>query len=252
MELNDKDIDLLFSNRLQDLEAEPSAGTWDKIAAGLNQSASRKGLMPYLRIAASVLILLGAGTWLLLKQTETAVKRGKRTQITARVSRKPVNTQQIDTHIPITVRQEQPVIIAAVKGSPVKHQSHNIVQHNSNDDVVQQQAEQTQLASLTVPAHTLIKQPVVPDEIIAAQPVEDKPIFKSITALPIVQTLASAPAAKTKAKKHGIHSLGDVVNLVVAKVDKRSDKLIEFTDTDDDEAVITGINLGLFSIKKEQ
>jgi hypothetical protein len=65
--------------------------------------------------------------------------------------------------------------------------------------------------------------------------------------LPVTAQPNAAPA-KTR---HRIKSFGDLVNVVVAKVDKRKDKIIEFTDTDGDESTITGINLGFVSIKKE-
>jgi hypothetical protein len=41
------------------------------------------------------------------------------------------------------------------------------------------------------------------------------------------------------------------VNLVVAKVDKRKDKLIQFSDSDDDGSVITAVHLGALKIKRD-
>ncbi|NNU34325.1 hypothetical protein HK413_09510 [Mucilaginibacter sp. S1162] len=45
-----------------------------------------------------------------------------------------------------------------------------------------------------------------------------------------------------------------MVNALMAKIDKREDKLIEFSDSDDDEngSDLTGVNLGLIKIKKQQ
>ena len=45
-----------------------------------------------------------------------------------------------------------------------------------------------------------------------------------------------------------IRSIGSLVNFVIAKVDKREDKLIEFKDSDEGSEV-SGINLGLVKIK---
>jgi hypothetical protein len=61
------------------------------------------------------------------------------------------------------------------------------------------------------------------------------------------------PVEKTKpvAKKHGIRNFGDLVNLVVAKVDKRKDKLIQFTDSDDDESMISAVHIGAVKIKRD-
>ena len=68
------------------------------------------------------------------------------------------------------------------------------------------------------------------------------------------QVIAQVPATEQTSKpvkKHGIRNFGDMVNLVIAKVDKRKDKVIEFSDTDDGDS-ITGINLGVIKIKKEK
>jgi hypothetical protein len=47
--------------------------------------------------------------------------------------------------------------------------------------------------------------------------------------------------------------LGGLINALIAKVDRRQDKLIEFSDSDDDDAEsnVTGLNLGLIKIKKQ-
>ena len=48
-----------------------------------------------------------------------------------------------------------------------------------------------------------------------------------------------------------IRSIGSLVNFVIAKVDKREDKLIEFKDSDEGSEV-SGINLGLVKIKSKK
>jgi hypothetical protein len=46
--------------------------------------------------------------------------------------------------------------------------------------------------------------------------------------------------------------LGGLINTIVAAVDKREDKLIEFTDANNDEGSrVTALNLGIFKIKKQ-
>ena len=59
--------------------------------------------------------------------------------------------------------------------------------------------------------------------------------------------LKKKPAAKKRAS-----GLGGIINTIVAVVDKRDDKLIEFTDSENDEgAKVTALNLGIFKIKKQ-
>ena len=57
---------------------------------------------------------------------------------------------------------------------------------------------------------------------------------------------------KAAGKKRGISGLGGLINAIVAKVDKREDKLVEFTESNDDGALLSGVNLGLLRMKKQQ
>ena len=70
-----------------------------------------------------------------------------------------------------------------------------------------------------------------------------------IAALPVVAINKDTVTARTR---HGVHSFGDLVNVLVAKVDKRRDKVIEFSPDDDGESHVTGINLGIIKIKKRE
>ena len=91
---------------------------------------------------------------------------------------------------------------------------------------------------------------LVPDAAVSLkpQPETEKPAKQPEK----VQVLASANTTE-KVKRKRIRSFGDVVNLVMAKVDKREDKLIQFTNSDDgDESNVTGINLGIINLKKEK
>jgi hypothetical protein len=97
-------------------------------------------------------------------------------------------------------------------------------------------------------------QAVVPDEPlnIAKPVIPGADDFKTGNKVVSVALPAAKPA-KAPVKKHGIRTFGDLINVVVAKVDKRPDKVIHFSDSDDDEeSNITGINLGFVKVKKEK
>ena len=59
-------------------------------------------------------------------------------------------------------------------------------------------------------------------------------------------------ADKLPGKKRSISGLGGLINAIVAKVDKREDKIVEFTESNDDGALLSSVNLGLVKIKKQQ
>ena len=98
---------------------------------------------------------------------------------------------------------------------------------------------------------TAITKPVVPDDVpLTTKNAEVKTEFITKPVLAEMQP-ANKPVKPALGKKHKIHSLGDLFNVMIASVDKRKDKFIEFTDTDEGDN-ITGINLGIVKVKKEQ
>ncbi len=64
--------------------------------------------------------------------------------------------------------------------------------------------------------------------------------------VPVINKQDTAPVKA----KHKIHNLAGLLNAVVAKVDKRDDKIIVFGESDDDDSNVTGVNLGIIKIKK--
>jgi hypothetical protein len=67
----------------------------------------------------------------------------------------------------------------------------------------------------------------------------------------IEKTVITEETENAPTKKRGIHSLGGLLGAIVAKIDKREDKLIEFTEGEGNTSTITGLNLGLIKIKKK-
>ncbi|CAM3966342.1 hypothetical protein MUGA111182_19660 [Mucilaginibacter galii] len=255
--MQDNEFDDLFRSKLGGLEVQPSAHVWDNIAAGLG-TPKKKSILPMLSMAATTLILLAAGTWFLLdkpvKQVQNQVVRTKTT-----VSNKPVAE-------PATAQVEGPEMVEATSQliTAGKSATNHIAKVKVQPAVVHKVSEPLNAAPVVTPTSTDVQ----PQQVLAAVPVQavahpvlpeiqlasstlnnDIPVLKSINATAPVTVTASQIEKK---KKHGIHSLGDLINVVVSKVDKREDKLIEFTESDDDESNVTGINLGIIKIKKEK
>ncbi|WCT11338.1 hypothetical protein [Mucilaginibacter jinjuensis] len=138
-----------------------------------------------------------------------------------------------------------------------KHHTGKIVQPSAIEvkEIEQERSTPVEQQTLAALPEKEIKpiQAVVPDEPLNV----DKPAIPGVDDFKTTNKVASVPLpaikpAKVAAKKHGIRSFGDLINVVVAKVDKRQDKVIHFSDTDDDESNITGINLGFVKVKKEE
>ncbi len=263
MEMQDKEFDELFRSKLDDLEAEPSAGVWTGIESGLVNSARKKYLLPLLGIAASVLILITASILFMPHGGKTTGKNQAKN--TFAKTFKPINTGSTSVGpkaiVPGPIMKNKTDETAAIinrrmKLHPTKATTIQPfgVQPKIETEQPVKADDQQELASAQSKQQDIIK-PVVPDEstpLIAKQLVDEpaavitKPVLAT-TRVPII----SQETAPIK-QKHKIRSLGDFLNVVIAKVDKRPDKIIEFSDTDDDESTITGVNLGIIKIKKEK
>ncbi len=251
--MQDNELDELFRSRLSGMEMEPSAHVWDNIAANID--TKKRSWAPVMRIAAAVLILLTAGIWFLMDkpakvEQQMATKRpGKGHFFTTKDQHKEVEKQRVAVNV------GSPAIIpqSSQLAETHKDRSRSLTPEANEtpaNEIASGSAVETTIESQPVLAAVNdqpVLTPVVPDGQIAIRSIDTTPAaIKPITTAPVVMA-ANRPVQK---KRHGIHSLGDLINVVVAKVDKREDKLIEFTETDEDSNV-TGLNLGIVRVKKE-
>ena len=262
MNMQDKEFDDLFGSKLRDFEAQPSAQIWQNIDAELS-GRRKKSIFPMLSIAASVLILLTAGILFIPKKS--VVKRSKPDTIAVAKAGpsvvKPENTKRVN---PSETRKEQLATVV----TPVKHTTKADQPKVKSNAVEQREQTNPSIAKTEIVKHE--DQPLIasagtpkqievvkqdPIEITETPTVEIKPVAdNSAVNLPAQPLLASNQPAKTTkqvVKKRGIRSFGDIVNLVVAKVDKRKDKLIQFSDSDDDESMVSAVHLGALKIKRD-
>jgi len=282
--MQDKDMDELFRAKLDNLEIQPSDRVWKGITVELDGDKRKRGLMPLIRIAAGVTVFIAVGLFFLikgdkkddsqannhLKESQQAIKlsnKGEPEVTDEKVEDLMQAKQDAQQIAPETVKQAQSKQTQLARaesnraiGNKVaanrntKHQ-HKVGQEAGKQDNEEQQElipQRETLAALS-PNDDKLNKGVVPDEpLIATKPViPGSDDFKTtnkvaVTALPVNK------ATKATVKKHGIRSFGDLINVVVAKVDKRQDKLIVFSDTDGDESTITAINLGFVKMKTDK
>ena len=264
MNMQDEEFDDLFRSKLDNFGVEPSAQIWQNIDAGLGGKKHKNSAAFILSIAASIIILVTAGILFIPKKGMVKPNRSYSNQVTVnkvklsairtgdnspavtpeKQEQQAANMQMLDKgiarihHPKITSTQavmQEPDASGIAKQETVKPEEQNVfaaVTTKKSDEGINQAMIELE------PAPSTVKQ------------LNDN----SAISLPLQPMLTSIPAIKTNrqtVKKRGIHNFGDLVNLVVAKVDKRKDKVIEFTDTDDDESTITGVHLGAIRIKKD-
>jgi hypothetical protein len=251
MDMQDKEIDQLFRSGFNDFEVKPAAKVWGGIVSGLDRK--KRSLKMYLGIAASLLLLLSAGLYFVSHVKDNTKKP---VQLTAVKNNKPAKS--IITPVIASPETEQVQKVAqpqlektiafntALKSRKQKTKTVKVLPVRDIEIIepAQQQAQVIQPAQdvkFVVPAGVPFNEKIeLPEDasfkanILAAQP----PVNKAIAASPV--------------KKHRIRNLGDLINVVVSKVDKRKDKLIEFSSTnDEDDSVVSGLNLGFIKIKKQ-
>ncbi|HEX3385959.1 MAG TPA: hypothetical protein VHS53_12255 [Mucilaginibacter sp.] len=256
MDMQDNEFDGLFRNKLNGFESEPSEKVWPRINTELGKK--KIAILPWLSVAASITVLVSA--WILF--IPKAQKAGHNSEHIVKVMPK----------ISVTKPAEQVVLNTPVKHEEAISQAQKIntkeykrpitavpAPVTPDETLVKNErakpVEQPELIASVVPPKTEpVKQGVVPGsetQLIAKQNVNTDSAMNAKPAL-----IAKAPTAlkpETQAvKKHGIRNFGELVNLVVARVDKRKDKAVEFTDDDDgDGSTLTAVNIGPVKIGKE-
>ena len=256
MEMQDKEFDQLFRSKLDNFEAEPTGQVWDGIVEGLGGKRRYRALLPWISIAASITILAAAGI-LFIPQKHTDSTKPPVKLMVAKTNPQPAAIKADPVKVqPQNVVQPAPVVnnIAAVKH--VKTVGTVPANPVASPTVVTSVAkpDDQQVMAAVQPKRDIIT-PVVPDMVLSNKQLTDDiatiaPSKAALTAnaLPAADKPAETDVARPKRSTHGI---GGFLNAVIAKVDKRKTKLIEFTDADDDETNIMSINLGALKSKRE-
>lgn len=267
MNLQDNEMDNLFRSKLEGLEVEPSAHVWENISREIGAPQQRKSIIPILRIAASVAVLIGAGLYFIPKQ-QPPVQGTKGPKVAVVPVTKYPDTVKPDEAVQPAQTNTAVNVTPAVVKAQATQQVASVVHHTAKVQPVN-----VNPGSVTVNKTLEPVKPVVadPQQVIAAvdKPkavinpvVPDGPISKPMDVITgdnqKGNVLADAQVNADEdnkiapvAKKRKATGLGGFLNKVIAAVDKRDDKIIEFTDTDEGDT-ITGINLGIFKVKKQK
>lgn len=251
------ELDELFRSSLDELEIQPSAHVWTGIAVELDAGKRKRSLVSFLSIAAGIVLALTIGVLFMPKQVKVnkhdplATRIVKKTFPVAKTAPAVLSDEQQNkkatkaviapTNHLAAVKVERPNNRAdADRAKRLKVQQEGLAKIN-NDPQGVLTSRGDDLASAVIPDHTGDEVSAKP-EIHDLSLLENKPQLAALTTKPV----------KAPVKKHRIRSMGDVFNVVIAAVDKRKDKFIEFSNTDEDDATITGINLGIIKVKKEK
>ncbi|SHF11960.1 hypothetical protein [Pedobacter caeni] len=237
--MQDKDFDQLFKDRFEEAEIQPSSNLWSNIEQELAPK-KKKGFPVYWAAAAVVVIATTIG--LLSQKTEPLKLQGN--AATAKVEKVPVAAPKLNTVVEepvVAVPESTPLVLAP------KVKLENLVRKNN------QVAVQPNLEAQRQQVKEVVIAPEQKEEIKPIATLEKEVMIAKIDP-PVVGEQNNQIAETEVRERKGIRNVGDVINFVVDKLDKREKKIIQFKTDDDDNSSLIAVNIGIlkFNSKKNR
>jgi hypothetical protein len=256
--ISDRELDKLFQQRFEDLKVEPSNQVWEKISNSLdNKKPDRKSFPIFWMAAASVIVVLSAGLWFMkpdqgafLQERPTMLNDNspEMTQLPNNEAiKQPAEVKQVSIAsdiVEFTVEKglemdskfvnEPLLVISEIK--PAEEQATLIMTSNPVNKPALAQLKQT--IKEVMPRYS-----VDPSELDLRQ--------RDLTASVSKYASSFSEEDRSSVRNKRVRGIGGLVNFVIAQVDKREDKLIEFAESDEGTEV-SGINLGVLLIKSRK
>lgn len=230
--MEDKDFDQFFKDQFEEAEVAPSTNLWDNIEKEL--SPKKRVMLPAYWMAAAV-VVIGVMVAVLMPKTEPIRLQGSRDVAAVTVAPEVITSVVLADRSATVVEDKEekstPLVIAARLNEEDVKKDFELVQpnvprkHPVNMDV---QASPSIIAKV---------EPEIPVNDVMIASVETTPEVQ-------VNTIVEQPEHK------GIRNVGDLINIVVNKVDKRDKKLIQFNTDEDDNSSVVAINIGFLKFNK--
>ncbi|MDQ8053908.1 MAG: hypothetical protein REI78_12815 [Pedobacter sp.] len=242
----DKDFDQLFRDKFEGAEIEPSRDLWANIEQEL--VPQKKRTFPiYWMAAATVVVAIGAV--LMFQKKEVIQLRGNN----------PIAVVQPKTEMPTGATAPKTEVEPVAKTGEVAAKT-AVINNTENKQVpavVTSAENKPQNIQLAVqPNQNEGRLPIKQQDPkpIDVLPIKEVPVDnqKMIANEPVAEKIDESHISEAgSTERKGIRNVGDLVNYVVDKVDKRDKKLVRFNTDDDDNSSIVGINIGFFKFNKK-
>jgi len=248
----DNDFDNLFRDKFMNAEVEPSANLWANIEGQI--TTKRKRTFPLMWVAAASVAVV-ASVMMFTQSDEKVYLRNAATEVAAI---QPAIEQPVSV---VEVAQREEEAPAPIKVHAVANRS--LAKREVPVAVIAQLIEEPKNINPSM-------QPSVPNEHLPIKRAEVKAldVVYSANVVPDANAMSNnngemlanlgnltegdAPEQAIEANKKGIRNMGDLINYVVEKVDKREKKLIKFNTDDDDNSSIIGLNIGFVKLNKKK
>jgi len=235
--MQDKEFDQLFKDRFEEAEIQPSATLWDAIQTEITPVRKRTSSGWWMAAAAVVLIAVSAG--LLFNKSEKIQLQGKAEL--AQTTQSVPAIVEADPEISTPVQSS--IILVKAVSHPVgvdRQLNNNIAPHVEEKSLASMQPKAGLAHPLTIENETLAK--------VAIGSIQENTDVV-IASADIPATTVDAVANENEQTEHTkIRNVGDLINFVVEKVDKREQKFLQFKSDDDDNSSLVAINIGPFKL----
>ena len=236
--MQDKDFDQLFKDRFEEAEIQPSSNLWSNIEQEL--TPKKKKVFPIYWAAAAV-VVIATTIGLLSQKTEPLKLQGNAAEATAKAENVSVTPSKLNTAIeePVVETKSTPLILAP------KVKLENLVRKNSqlalqpNQEVKRQEVKVIDVA------------PEQKEEIKPLATLEKEIMIAKIDP-PVIAEQSNQIAETEVRERKGIRNVGDVINFVVDKLDKREKKIIQFKTDDDDNSSLIAVNIGILKFNSRK
>ncbi len=255
--MQDKEFDQFFKDQLAEAEMTPPAKLWANVDAQLTPTPKKR--LPMLWMAAAVAVVAVSAA-LLFNQQEDSVISGQPEFVTT--ARKPVVTTAPvidapkpkvvpvsglktpqDAMSPIVSKQ---ALVSEVSAAPRKKSGKKellVMQPSAQDGhLVSSRNEESQLQDESILVHEM------GPALVTATPKEETMV--GIQEIPELDAFSNE--YNTLQGRKGISNVGDLVNFVVDKIDKREEKILHFDPNDDDQTSLISINIGIIKLNTKQ
>ena len=275
--IQDKEFDQLIKNKFEEAEIEPSADLWATISPQLENKRKRAFPLYWMAAAAVAVTALTAG--LLFNRNAPAVKQG----VELAAVKKENTVQQKAAE---NLQQVNPDVNSSVNGSAVRSSAVPVSELATIPKRLKQPVsalEMNRFASLSTvdsAKHTAAENTAAlyaKKVLLAMQPLNEITHLDN-EALVVKQQMMGLPKSTAKSREvlmmanvnagdeddttvnseneqpdehKGIRNVGDLVNYVVKKVDKRGEKFLQFK-TEDDNSSLIAINIGILKFNKKK
>lgn len=239
----DKEFDKLFRDKFNDAEIEPSVNLWANIEQQLAPKAKRT-LPIYWMAAASIAVVITA---MLVFQKEDKIKLYAE-HTTANVTEPAVQDVMATPEANVTATEvvakvetsrlaaKQNIRIAANVGA-TKNIEESLQPNTDLARLLIKQADPKPIDVLPIREEAVVESPIVTAQLEPQQKAESNNIISE---------------TESSVERKGIRNVGDLVNYVVDKVDKRDKKFLKFNTDDDDNSSLIGINIGFVKLNSRK